>query len=333
MLRVQQEEMQAVMTEKLTAHGVPKDIAEDCARLLMENSLDGIYSHGVNRFPRLISYLEKDYIHADQKPSLIQSYGAFEKWDGNLGMGNTNAKYCMDRAIELARQYGIGCVALRNTNHWMRGGAYGLQAANAGCIGICWTNTQPNMPAWGGKDRRIGNNPLIMCVPRPDGHHVMMDGAMAQFSYGAIESARLAGKLLPVEGGYDTKGNVTRDPAEIEKTWRVLPIGYWKGSCISIMMDMIAATLADGNPVCGVGALGDDEYALCQIMIAIDAKTISSTLDETVTRIIDDIKGSERVDPNQELLYPNEQSYLAREDNLKNGIPVNESVWEQLLQL
>ena len=161
----------------------------------------------------------------------------------------------------------------------------------------------------------------------------MMDGAMAQFSYGAIESARLAGKMLPVEGGFDTKGNVTRDPAEIEKTWRVLPIGYWKGSCISIMMDMIAATLADGNPVCGVGALGDDEYALCQIMIAIDAKTISSTLDETVTRIIDDIKGSERVDPNQELLYPNEQSYLAREDNLKNGIPVNESVWEQLLQL
>lgn len=117
MLRIQQEEMQAVMTEKLTAHGVPKDIAVDCARLLVENSLDGIYSHGVNRFPRLISYLEKDYIHADQKPSLIQSYGAFEKWDGNLGMGNTNAKYCMDRAIELARQYGIGCVALRNTNH------------------------------------------------------------------------------------------------------------------------------------------------------------------------------------------------------------------------
>lgn len=333
MLRIRQEEMYDVMTKKLTEHGVPKDIAEDCARLLVENSLDGIYSHGVNRFPRLISYLEKDYIHPDQKPSLIQSYGAFEKWDGNLGMGNTNAKYCMDRAIELSRQYGIGCVALRNTNHWMRGGAYGLQAANAGCIGICWTNTQPNMPAWGGKDRRIGNNPLIMCVPRADGRHVMMDGAMAQFSYGAIESARLAGKMLPVEGGYDTQGNVTRDPAEIEKTWRVLPIGYWKGSCISIMMDMIAATLADGNPVCGVGALGDDEYALCQIMIAIDAKSISHTLDETVTRIIEDIKGSDRVDPNQEIFYPNELSYLAREDNLKNGIPVNESVWEQLLQL
>ena len=333
MLRIQPEEMKAVMVEKLLAHGVPEDVSADCADLLVENSLDGIYSHGVNRFPRLISYLEKDYIHAENRPTLVQSFGALEKWDGNLGMGNTNARYAMDRAIELAHQYGIGCVALRNTNHWMRGGAYGLQAANAGCIGICWTNTQPNMPAWGGKDRRIGNNPLILCVPRENGRHVMMDGAMAQFSYGAIEKARLDGKLLPVEGGFDTKGNPTKDPAEIEKTWRVLPIGYWKGSGISIMLDMIAASLSDGNPVCGVGALGDDEYALCQLLIAIDAKNVSNSLSETVERIIADVKASERVKEDQELYYPNELSYIARDDNVANGIPVNESVWETILAL
>lgn len=179
----------------------------------------------------------------------------------------------------------------------------------------------------------MATTPLIMCVPRNDGKHVMMDGAMAMFSYGAIEKARLEGKMLPVEGGFDTKGNVTKDPAEIEKTWRVLPIGYWKGSCISIMMDMIASTLVEGNPVCGVGALGDDEYALCQILIAIDAERISPSMEENVNRIIADIKGSERVNPDQELLYPNELSYIAREDSEKNGIPVNESVWEQVLAL
>ncbi len=333
MLRITKETMREVMIDKLVKHHVPQDVAADCADLLVENSLDGIYSHGVNRFPRLISYLEKDYIHPENRPTLIQGYGAFEKWDGNLGMGNTNAKFCMDRAIELAHQYGIGCIALRNTNHWMRGGSYGLQAAEAGCIGICWTNTQPNMPAWGGKDRRIGNNPLVMCVPRANGHHVMMDGAMAQFSYGAIESAKLAGKMLPVEGGFDTQGNPTKDPAEIEKTWRVLPIGYWKGSGMSIMMDMIAAALSEGNPVCGVGALGDDEYALSQILIAIDARRISADMDQTITRIIEDVKGSDRVDPDKEPRYPNEATYWAREDNLKNGIPVNDTVWETIQSL
>lgn len=329
-MRVAKEDVLKLMTEKLRKHGAGEAAAAQCAQLMVENSLDGIYSHGVNRFPRLISYIEKGYVHPDNAPTLVESYGAFEKWDGNLGLGPNNAKICMDRAIELARKYGIGAVAIRNTNHWMRGGAYGLQAAEAGCIGICWTNTQPNMPAWGATDRRIGNNPLIMCVPRANGEHVMMDGAMAQFSYGAIEKARMDGKMLPCDGGFDTKGNMTRDPAEIEKTWRVLPIGLWKGSCISIMMDMVVAALSDGNAVYQVGELGEDEYALSQILIAIDASRISADMEGKVTGIIEDIKASQRVDPNVEVLYPNESSYRLRAENLEQGIPVNEQVWQTL---
>jgi 3-dehydro-L-gulonate 2-dehydrogenase len=332
MLRIGKEKVREIMQDKLVKHGTPEEIAKECATLLVENSIDGIYSHGVNRFPRIISYLDKGYIKAANVPTMVASYGAMEKWDGNLGMGNTNAKFCMDRAIKLAHEYGIGCVAIRHTNHWMRGGTYGLQAANAGCIGICWTNTQPNMPAWGGKDRRIGNNPLIFCIPKKDGH-VMMDGAMAQFSYGAIESAKLAGKQLPVPGGFDTKGNVTCDPAEIEKTWRVLPIGYWKGSCISIVLDMVAATLSEGNSVSEVGKLGDDEFSLSQVLIAIDIKRITPAYEVIVQRIIDDIKASELVDENAEILYPNELCNISREDNLKNGIPVHENVWETIMAL
>ena len=332
-MKVTFEQLKAAFNRVLISRGVDSETADACAEMFARTTESGVYSHGVNRFPRFIQQLENGDIIPDAQPKRITSLGAIEQWDAQRSIGNLTAKKMMDRAIELAADHGIGLVALRNANHWMRGGAYGLQAANAGCIGICWTNTQPNMPAWGGKDRRIGNNPLILCVPRANGKHVMMDGAMAQFSYGAIEKARLDGKLLPVEGGFDTKGNPTRDPVEIEKTWRVLPIGYWKGSGISIVMDMIAASLADGNPVCGVGALGDDEYALCQIMIAIDAKNVSETLSETVERIIADIKASDRVDPEREVLYPNEPSYIAREDNEKNGIPVNESVWETIQAL
>ncbi len=274
MKRIDKKELLDVMVEKLQKNGMDIDIAIECSTQLVENSIDGIYSHGVNRFPRIISYLDKGYIKPNNKPTKIMSLGAFEQWDGNLGMGNTNAKLCMERTIELAHDFGIGCIALRNTNHWMRGGAYGLQAANAGCVGICWTNTQPNMPAWGAKDRRIGNNPLILCVPYEKGH-VMMDGAMAQFSYGAIESARMAKKPLPVPGGFDSEGNLTTDPAEIEKTWRVLPIGYWKGSSISILLDMIASSLANGNTVSEVGKLSEDEYSLSQVFIAIDINKIN----------------------------------------------------------
>lgn len=79
----------------------------------------------------------------------------------------------------------------------MRGGTYGWQAADAGVIGICWTNTRPNLPPWGASDPRIGNNPLVIAVPRASGH-VVLDMAMSQFSYGALSSYRMRGELLPV---------------------------------------------------------------------------------------------------------------------------------------
>ena len=77
----------------------------------------------------------------------------------------------------------------------------------------------------------------------------MIDCAVSQFSYGKIEDCRLKGLKLPVPGGYDTKGELTTDPSEIEKTWRVLPMGYWKGSGLSIVLDLIATVLTDGNSV------------------------------------------------------------------------------------
>jgi 3-dehydro-L-gulonate 2-dehydrogenase len=270
--------------------------------------------------------IKKGHIKPNQRPERVSSLGALEVWDGKLGMGNTNAAFCMDRAIELAKKNGIGCAALRNTNHWQRGGAFGVQAAKAGCAAICWTTTMPNMPVWGGKDRCIGNNPLIFSVPYED-NYIMFDGAMAQFSYGAIESAQLAGKKLPVAGGYDEDGKLTTDPDAITKTWRTLPIGFWKGSGLSILMDMIAAAISGGKPVCETGKQGDtpeDEYGLNQIFIAIDARNSAA---ETLSAIIADIKASTLAEESSEIRYPGEREKQMREENMKLGIPVNENIW------
>jgi 3-dehydro-L-gulonate 2-dehydrogenase len=115
--------------------------------------------------------------------------------------------------------HGVGCIALRNTNHWMRAGTYGLQAADAGCLGICWTNTQPLMPPWGGKDAKLGNNPIVPCVPRKEGH-ILLDTAMSQFSLGRLSITEKAGERLPVPEGFDTRGNLTDEPGAIVRSQR-----------------------------------------------------------------------------------------------------------------
>lgn len=333
-MRVSYEEMKHEFKRILLDKGFDEESAEQAAVSFTDNSCDGVYSHGVNRFPRVVQFIEKGYIKPNVKAKKISGFGALENWDGNLGLGNLIAKQAMDRAIDLAGQYGIGCVALKNTNHWMRGGAYGWQAANAGCIGICWTNTMPNMPAWGASDRRIGNNPLIMAIPRKEGH-IVVDMALSQFSYGKIEEYKLKNQSLPVPGGFDSEGEMSTDPAEIEKTWRVLPVGYWKGSSLAIVLDLIAAAISGGLSTEEVGELGDDEYGVSQIFIAIDPKKLhdQESIEQVLNSSIDYIKSSVPATEDGEVYYPGERSKSIREGNLKYGIPVDEEIWKKIKSL
>ena len=329
MKRVPYQEMADIFTRVLESRGFQLEDAAAAALIFTENSLSGVYGHGLNRFPRVVSYLDKGEIDPNAQATCVGTFGSMERWDGHRGFGPLNAKKAMDRACELAKQNGMGLVALANNNHWMRGGTYGWQAAEQGCIGICWSNTMPNMPAWGGKDCRIGNNPLVMAIPRSNGEHAVVDCAISQFSYGKIEDCRLRGVQLPGPGGENEAGHPTTDPGEIEKTWRVLPMGYWKGSGLSIMLDLIATILSDGNSVSKIGTFGD-EVGLTQIMIAIDPtkfNTVEQT-DAIAQQIIDDLKASEPVKEDGSVLFPGERSFQTRKENLELGIPVIEEVWE-----
>lgn len=333
-MRIKYEDMKNEFKRVLIKKGFTEKKAELAAISFTNNSRDGVYSHGINRFPRVIEYIEKGYINPDAEPEKISSYGAIERWDGKLGLGNLNAKVCIDRAMELADEYGIGCVALQNTNHWMRGGEYGWQAAESGYIGVLWTNTQPNMPAWGAKDRRIGNNPLIFAMPREEGA-VVVDMAMSQFSYGKIENYKLEGKDLPIPGGFDCDGNLTTNPKQIEETWRVLPVGYWKGSALSIALDFIASMLANGNTTHEIGKLGEDEYALSQVFIAVapeklgDADDIHARINESIADLKDSIPATEA----SSVYYPGERSLNTRNENLEQGIPVEAEVWNKITSM
>lgn len=334
MKRVAYPDMVKEFARVLRGRGFSDEDALSAAEIFAQNSLAGVASHGLNRFPRLVSYLDKGVIDPAVRASCVMRFGNMERWDGHRGFGPLNAKHAMTRACEIAKVSGIGMVALGNNNHWMRGGTYGWQAAEEGCIGICWTNTMPNMPAWGGKDCRIGNNPIVMAIPRSNGEHVVVDCAVSQFSYGKLESHRLSGQQLPVPGGYNKNGELTTDPGQIEETWRVLPMGYWKGSGLSVLMDLMATILSGGNCVADVGSFGE-KVGMTQIMIAIDP-TKFNTVQETdaiARRILDDLKESEPAEEGGEVCYPGERSCRNMRENMENGIPVVEEIWNDVLKM
>ena len=258
--------------------------------------------------------------------------GFLERWDGKGGPGNLNAHAAMARTIELARTHGMGCVALANTNHWMRGGSYGWQAVDAGLIGICWTNTMANLPAWGAPEPRIGNNPLIIAVPRAEGP-IVLDMAMSQFSFGALESYRLRGEALPVEGGFDQDGQLTRDPGAIEASGRALSIGFWKGSGLSIMLDTLAALLSGGLATHQIEVDVIRETRLSQVVIAFDLPGIDQ--DGLSAALVDEIVASVQTGKSggARLRYPGERVLAVRKQSLAEGIPVEPKIWARVQEL
>ena len=317
----------------LDQHAFAKDRAEIIAKIFADSTADGFHSHGANRFPEFIHNVREGHINKDVSPKLTMANGFIERYDGQLGAGPFNAHFCMDRAIHLAKAKGMACVALRNNNHWMRGGSYGWQAADAGCISICFTNTQPNMVPWGAKNARTGNNPLIIAIPRESGH-LVFDSSMSQFSYGQMKNYARRGEQLPFNGGFDANGKLTTDPTAIIDSMSALPIGYWKGGGLSIMLNAMAAVLAAGKDTGEIGNYAI-EYNLSQVFIVIDASSINTEQihEEITNQVVDYINASQPLNEGGRVTFPGERTLQRRKKNMSEGIPIDKDVWAGLQSL
>jgi 3-dehydro-L-gulonate 2-dehydrogenase len=332
-IRISSEKMNLEFIRILRDAGFSIQSAEECAGIFTLNSLEGVYSHGVNRFLRFAKNIREGYIIPKAVPSLVHRAGSIEQWTGNLGAGPLNATFATERAIDLAKENGIGLVALANTNHWMRGGTYGWQAARKGFVFIGWTNTCPNMPAWGAKDPRLGNNPFVIGVPYQN-DAIVLDFAMSQYSYGKIETYESDGRTLPFPGGFNKLGKLTNIPAEILETWRVLPAGYWKGASFSLLLDILATILSAGLSTHQINTCVS-EYNVSQVFIAINIKSLPNypSIDSSINQIIEDLHNSIPENDTTQIRYPGENINQIRTKNLRDGIPVNREIWEKILNL
>jgi 3-dehydro-L-gulonate 2-dehydrogenase len=339
MLRIPYSDLYAAILRATEHLGLCADRAALCARLFAETTRDGVYTHGLNRFPRFVEMVAGGCVVLDGEPERVSEPGALERWNANLGPGNVNAWFAMGRAITQARLFGIAGVAMANTNHWMRGGTYGWQAADAGLFAVCWTNTMPNLPAWGTAQPVLGNNPLVIAIPHTGAEgsrHIVLDVAMSQFSYGAVTSYAARGEMLPVPGGYNGAGELTRDPQAIKDSQRALPIGYWKGAGLSTALDMMAAMLSGGRATHHIPADSARESGVSQVFIAIDPGRLGppEELDGIASGVLESLRLAPPLTPGSPpVRYPGEQTLHLREENMRLGVPVEEPVWQMVKNL
>ncbi|MGI4021149.1 MAG: 3-dehydro-L-gulonate 2-dehydrogenase [Janthinobacterium lividum] len=327
-MNVTYQDLQQEFKRILLKHSFSAAKAALCSGIFAQNSLDGVYSHGLNRFPVFIDLVKNGLVKPEAEPEVLNENGALAHWNGHLAPGMYNASLAMKQATELAKANGIGCVTIKNTNHWMRGGTYGWQAADTGCIGICFTNTIANVPPWGGKEPRLGNNPIVIAVPKAGGN-LVLDMAVSQYSYGKLQEYELKNEALPFPGGYNQDGNLTTDAAAIRKTERALPIGMWKGSGLSLMLDVVLTALTGGKSTKEITASGK-ESGVSQTFIAIYQPDLHQNL---IEQIIAFTKTSTSDESGGKIWYPGEKTLITRNKNTAEGIPVNEEIWNMVCKL
>ena len=198
----------------------------------------------------------------------------------------------------------------------MRGGSYGWQAADAGVIGICWTNTLPTCRR-GAPPIRASATIRSSSRCRGAAGHVVLDMAMSQFSVGALASYRSRGELLPVPGGYDAAGRAhaaIRRP--IEASGRLLPVGFWKGSGLSLMLDLVAALLSGGQATHEIPLEPELETGLSQVFLAIDPSTLGPDRDGVADAVLAHVHAGDG-----DVRSPGERVLETRETSLRDGVP------------
>lgn len=333
MIYVRYEEAVEAMEKGLLRY-LPREKAHRFAEIFAGNSRDGVHSHGMNRYPRYLDDIESGLCDARvTQAERVSCLGALEVWDAHFGVGPLIAEQVTRRAIELAREHGVACVALRNNSHWLRAGRYGLMMADAGMAGICFTNTCMNLTAYGAKQNSVGNNPITLALPRRKGS-LVMDMAVSQYAYGKMEIMAQQGKMLDTPVGYDTHGQLTCDPAEICRSGLMLPMALWKGSALSIMLDLMAATLSLGRTALQIGTPAEGEKGMSQVFICLNPAAVvdMDRADAQMEETLAFLNGLSVDGKSAGVHAPGENLQAVRERSDREGIPVTEQTWERIMK-
>jgi LDH2 family malate/lactate/ureidoglycolate dehydrogenase len=229
------------------AQGMSEEDARTLVEIMVRCDARGIRSHGMYRLPMYLKRMAAGGIDPTARPQIKSESGATALVDGCNASGYVASRFAMRKAVDLARRYGAGAVGVRNSNHFGAAGAYALDAAEAGFIGIVTTNAPACMAPWGSITQMLGNNPIAFAAPRKDGDPFVLDFALSQVAKGWVRLAHAARRPIPPGWALDAQGRPTTDSAEAMRGLLV-PIGMYKGTGLSIAMDILAGILVGSGP-------------------------------------------------------------------------------------
>jgi LDH2 family malate/lactate/ureidoglycolate dehydrogenase len=307
--------------------GLSSEDAFAVADVLIDANLRGISSHGFQRVPIYAKRVRQGLAGGSGEMSVVASFGALCQMNAGNGLGPAVAVKALDKAASLAKEYGVGLVALGGSTHFGAAGYYARRAASCGLVGLVMSNAPKTMVPYGASERFLGTNPLAIAIPLERHKPLVLDIATSVVARGKIIQAAQLGEPIPLGLAVDAEGRPTTD-AKAALAGSVLPFAGPKGSGLALAIGMLCGVLA--------GADFDDELAsmyedfdkpqnVGQLFLVIDPWSIQDRAfgQGRWDALIDRLSALTPVEGHRSIQYPGQPEEAVARERAHSGIPIS----------
>lgn len=339
------------MIDALLAMGVPDEDARIISDVLVTSDLWGVRSHGVAHLKMYHERMKAGLQLPVTRLTVVKDNQSTAVIDGGNGMGMVVGHHAMNLAIQKARQYGLGAIAVRNSSHYGVAGYYPLMAVKEGMVGLSVTNAHPSTAPTHGVKPMLGTNPIAVAAPTDEPFPFMYDASTSVVPRGKIEIAARANR--PVHEGWvigqDGK-SVTDSNQMIQQMNQglvaLLPVGGLgeimgghKGYGLATMVEIFSAAFQNGTYLHGLhdtDTEGKPQFLrIGHFFLAIDVEHFIPTRDfkQITGNMMRELRGSTKA-PGQARIYTaGEKEYYNSQRVMTEGVEITPGVQKALQAL
>jgi LDH2 family malate/lactate/ureidoglycolate dehydrogenase len=329
---IRADELVAFARDLLGGLGTPAAAAEAVAASLVDSDLAGHDSHGVRRLLPYTDFVRAGQVDPAAEPKLTDSSGATAVVDGNRCFGQLAARLATETVAELAREHGAAAVVVRRAGHVGRLGEYTGSLTERELVGIAVCNSDPTVAPYGGRERRLGTNPLSLAVPRGEGRPpIVMDWATSAVAEGKLQMSLARGEQAPPGAVVDRDGRPTTNPSDFYEGGALLPFGAHKGYGLSVLIELLGGLLSGA----GISSLPDydETNGMLIVALAIDRFGDPATFRDRAEAFCALLADTAPAQGATGVMVPGEPEANTGAERRRDGIPVPAAIWRALREL
>jgi ureidoglycolate dehydrogenase (NAD+) len=324
-----------LMHVALEARNVGAESRKHVVHCLIQTSLRGVDSHGINLFPHYCRAIDAGRINPNPVMKLTSVGTSAAIIDADDGFGHHAGAYAMTQSIELAKSSGIGAVGVTGSTHFSAAAYYGLMAAEADCIGFAFTNADALVKAENAKVSFLGTNPICFTAPLLSEGPLCLDMATSLVSWNKIMNFRRENKQIQSNWAFDSVGKSVTNP---ELAVSLNPVGGYKGFGLGLMVEILCSTLNGGvlgkeiAPMYSI-PLTSTKRKISHFFAAIDVGRFCGVqhFKETLQNIVSQIRQLPPTEDNCDVMVPGDPEKKTYIERSLKGIPLDESKFQEFI--